>query len=99
VTFRAVSIDHQIDHPSQADVQAAAHEKLFQGLALKTKIDTLAAEFASQVQAYEPDPKKAEKQARRWIIEALCDYVAMGEYELVFIDESDDDDETKTDPS
>jgi hypothetical protein len=92
MSFRAISIDRQIEHQSQAEVQAAAHEQLFQGLELKAKIEALAAEFTPQVQAFTDNPKKAKKQARRWIIEGLCDYLAQqADYELIFIDESDDD--------
>lgn len=92
MTYRAFSIDSHIEHSSQADVQAAAHEQLFEGLGLKAKIEALAAEFTEKVQGFTNDPQKAEKQARRWIVEGLCDYLAQqAEYELIFIDESEDE--------
>jgi len=92
MSFRAISIDIQIEHASQADVQAAAHDQIFQGLDLKAKIEALAAEYVPLVQKHEPDAAKALVQARRWAVEGLCDYLAaLAEYELVFLNESDDE--------
>lgn len=76
----------EIAHESQSAVEAETNARIFDGLKIADKIEALAAEYAEQVLPFSGSMPEAKAQARKWICEALCDYVAsIADYELIFL--------------
>ena len=73
-------------HESQNAVQGAANERIFEALGIAAKIEQIVSERAEQVLPYTGDMESAKVQARKWVCEALCDYIAaLADYEVMLI--------------
>lgn len=76
-----------VQHQAQHKVQRKALKALKRSK-LAERIEDISHDLTPYVAAETGlDTGAAKKQARRWIIEAIAEKVAMGTYELVFISE------------